>query len=196
MYQYILSINKTNMIFFNLVGTIINEKGLINNIIINNLNKKMILNDIYKYDKNKYSNIILNINNKLLYNNSIEVFPGTYHILDTIKSKNIKIGITSNFNSHITNNLIHRFNLNNYIDDYISCENSNFMINDLMSKNNINNFNNIINISDSISDLKYSKSKQSLKTFAVLSGEINKKQSNDLKIDYTFNNIFELNKIL
>lgn len=121
-----------------------------------NINKFKQISDIFKdkYVINKWKykyNCIPNFNdkiklyqkyNKLIFNNInnyMEIIPETYDCLKYLKNNNIKIGIISGFSPNIINNIINKFNLNEYIDANISII---YYDNILVTLNDKDDFNN------------------------------------------------------
>ena len=114
-----------------------------------------------------------------------------------LREYDIKICLNTGYNKDIQNLLIDKLELLDCIDDYISSEEVErgrpypYMINKLMSRNNVNIPEEVIKIGDTIADIKEGKN-AGCKTVGVLSGSDSKEQLLKEKPDIIINNIMDL----
>ena len=114
-----------------------------------------------------------------------------------LREYDIKICLNTGYNKDIQNLLIDKLELLDCIDDYISSEEVErgrpypYMINKLMSRNNVNIPEEVIKIGDTIADIKEGKN-AGCKTVGVLSGADSKEQLLKEKPDIIINNIMDL----
>tara|TARA_B100000035_G_C21004938_1_gene556806 strand:+ start:940 stop:1614 length:675 start_codon:yes stop_codon:yes gene_type:complete len=114
-----------------------------------------------------------------------------------LREYDIKICLNTGYNKDIQNLLIDKLNLLDCIDDYISSEEVErgrpypYMINKLMSRNNVNYPEEVIKIGDSVADIKEGKN-AGCKTVGVLSGADSKEQLLKENPDIIINNIMDL----
>jgi len=114
-----------------------------------------------------------------------------------LREYDIKICLNTGYNKDIQNLLIDKLNLLDCIDDYISSEEVErgrpypYMINKLMSRNNVNYPEEVIKIGDSVADIKEGKN-AGCKTVGVLSGANSKAQLLKENPDIIINNIMDL----
>lgn len=114
-----------------------------------------------------------------------------------LREYDIKICLNTGYNKDIQNLLIDKLNLLDCIDDYISSEEVErgrpypYMINKLMSRNNVNYPEEVIKIGDSVVDIKEGKN-AGCKTVGVLSGANSKAQLLKENPDIIINNIMDL----
>ena len=95
---------------------------------------------------------------------NMEVIPQAYKCLKKLKNNNIKIGITTGFSKPITDDIIDLFNLENYINHYVSSSCLDypgrphpFMINENMKVLKIDNPKHIIKIDDTCTGIREGK---------------------------------------
>ena len=114
-----------------------------------------------------------------------------------LREYDIKICLNTGYNKDIQNLLIDKLELLDCIDDYISSEEVErgrpypYMINKLMSRNNVNIPEEVIKIGDTIADIKEGKN-AGCKTVGVLSGADSKEQLLKEKPDIIINNVMDL----
>ena len=114
-----------------------------------------------------------------------------------LREYDIKICLNTGYNKDIQKLLIDKLNLLDCIDDYISSEEVErgrpypYMINKLMSRNNVNYPEEVIKIGDSVADIKEGKN-AGCKTVGVLSGANSKAQLLKENPDIIINNIMDL----
>ena len=114
-----------------------------------------------------------------------------------LREQDIKICLNTGYNKDIQNLLIDKLELLDCIDDYISSEEVErgrpypYMINKLMSRNNVNIPEEVIKIGDTIADIKEGKN-AGCKTVGVLSGADSKEQLLKEKPDIIINNVMDL----
>lgn len=95
---------------------------------------------------------------------------------NNLRQNGIKIALNSGFSVDIQEALIDNLNMREFIDGYISSESvphgrpEPYMINELMSRFNISNPNQVIKVGDSINDILEGKNANCYKSIGVLSG--------------------------
>lgn len=95
---------------------------------------------------------------------------------NNLRQNGIKIALNSGFSVDIQEALIDNLNMREFIDGYISSESvphgrpEPYMINELMSRFNISNPNQVIKVGDSINDILEGKNAKCFKSVGVLSG--------------------------
>ena len=108
-----------------------------------------------------------------------------------------RVWFIERINKEIQQLLIDKFNMTDFIDDYISSEEVTsgrpypYMINSLMKRNNISSIDHVIKIGDTEMDVKEGKN-AGCKTVGVLSGAHSKEQLNNQKPDFIVNNIMDI----
>jgi len=107
-------------------------------------------------------------------------------LFNKIRSKGIKIALNTGYNKEIQQILIDKFNMTEFIDDYISSEEvfsgrpHSYMINKLIERNNIYVSNNVysssdvIKFGDSVNDILEGHNARCFASIGVLSGSDNK----------------------
>ena len=116
---------------------------------------------------------------------------------NVLRDTGIKICLNTGYNKEIQNLLIDNLGLLDCIDDYISSEEVDrgrpypFMIERLMTRNNVEYPSEVIKIGDSIADIKEGKN-AGCKTVGVLSGATSKALLQYENPDYIINNIMSL----
>ena len=116
---------------------------------------------------------------------------------NVLRDTGIKICLNTGYNKEIQNLLIDNLGLLDCIDDYISSEEVDrgrpypFMIERLMTRNNVEYPSEVIKIGDSIADIKEGKN-AGCKTVGVLSGVDSKALLQYENPDYIINNIMSL----
>lgn len=191
------------MIVCDMAGTVINEHGIVYNCLYNSIRKinphisRSDIGKFYGYDKRK-------VIQHFVYNSSIDdkekLMKKTYDYFQTsleieyetnptiqlidekiprffedLRENNIKVCLNTGYNRHIKDLLIHRFDLQWYIDDSISSEEvpesrpEPYMINKLANRNGIKDKGNILKVGDTFIDIMEGKQAGCL-TAGVLSG--------------------------
>ena len=114
-----------------------------------------------------------------------------------LREYDIKICLNTGYNKDIQNLLIDKLGLLDCIDDYISSEEVDrgrpypYMIERLMTRNNIDDPQEVIKIGDTIIDIKEGKN-AGCKTVGVLSGSGSKEELKKGNPDFIINNIMDL----
>ena len=114
-----------------------------------------------------------------------------------LRDQDIKICLNTGYNKDIQNLLIDKLGLLDCIDDYISSEEVDkgrpypYMIERLMTRNNIDNSQEVIKIGDTIVDIREGKN-AGCKTVGVLSGSNLKEQLKKENPDFIIGNIMDL----
>ena len=191
------------MLVCDMAGTTINENGIVYKTLYNcikKVNDKINMKDMNKYhgynktevmeyylnqtdiiDKNKTFEMMKQeftdtLEHEYKYNPEIElIHPTLPDFFNDLRKDNIKICLNTGYNKHIQKILIDKFNMNEYIDDYISSEEVMrgrpypCMIKTLMLRNQIYNPMTIIKIGDTCIDIQEGKNMNCL-TVGVLSG--------------------------
>ena len=168
-------------------------------------------NEVIKYfvDKQKMSSpdVVLNnlksefnyyIKKEYINNNSVKLMdknlPSFFNLL---RDQDIKICLNTGYNKNIQNLLIDKLGLLDCIDDYISSEEVDrgrpypYMIERLITRNNIDDPQEVIKIGDTIIDIKEGKN-AGCKTVGVLSGSGSKEELKKSNPDFIINNIMDL----
>ena len=208
----------TKMMVCDMAGTTIQENGIVYKTLYNSIKtfypdfKNSDIDDFHGHRKedvikhfikkplliertNTLFNILLINNYK--YNNISLIHPNLLNYFTYLRNNNIKIALNTGYNIEVQNMLIHKFNLNNYIDDYISSsevKNSRphpDMLNKLMIRNNILNPEQIIKVGDSKIDILEGKS-INCKTVGVLSGSENKEELEKVNPDFIVDNVIDI----
>ena len=150
--------------------------------VINNLDS-----EFNYYLKKEYSN-----------NDSVKlIHPALLSYFNVLRYNDIKICLNTGYNKEIQNLLIDKLGMLDHIDDYISSEEVDkgrpypYMIERLMSRNNIDNSYEVIKIGDSIADIKEGKNAKCY-TVAVLSGAGHVNELSKAKPDIILNSIMDL----
>jgi phosphonatase-like hydrolase len=191
------------MIVCDMAGTVINEHGIVYNCLYNSVRKinprvtRSDMRKFYGYDKRKVIQQFINhssIDDKETaikqtydyFQTSLEVEYETNPTIQLIDEKiprffedlrenNIKVCLNTGYNRHIKDLLIHRFDLQWYIDDSISSEEvpghrpEPYMINTLANRNGIKDKEKILKVGDTFIDIMEGKQAGCL-TAGVLSG--------------------------
>lgn len=208
----------TKLMVCDMAGTIIQEKGIVYKTLHDSIKtfykdlKRSDIDDFHGHRKqdviehfikkplliertNTLFNILLINNYK--YNDISLIHPNLLDYFTYLRNNNIKIALNTGYNTEVQNILIHKFNLNNYIDDYISSSevlNSRpypDMLNKLMIRNNIPNSENIIKVGDTKVDILEGKS-INCKTVGVLSGSENKEELEKVNPDFIVDNVVDI----
>ena len=136
--------------------------------------------DIILYKNTLHQNFNNNLNKEYFNNDSIQlIHKNLPNLFNKIRQKNIKICLNTGFNKNIQESIIHKLNMNEFIDDYISSEDvikgrpHPFMIQKLMKKHNINNPNTIIKFGDSKNDILEGLNSNVCASIGVLNGANN-----------------------
>jgi len=189
------------LIICDMAGTTINESGIVYETLYETIKKYGLIvnkNDISKwYGKNKYEvlnnysdnkKLQLKLHNhfdktlteKYFFDNNIKLI---HHklpdLFNGLRKNGIKIALNTGYGVQIQENIIKRFNMNEFIDNYISSEQVKFgrphpyMINRLMAMNNINNPYNVIKIGDTENDVLEGLNAECGLSIGVLSGSGN-----------------------
>ena len=123
--------------------------------------------------------------------------PNLPNFFNALRDQNIKICLNTGYNKNIQNLLIDKLGLLDCIDDYISSEEVDrgrpypYMIERLMSRNDIVCPQEVIKIGDSIADIKEGKN-AGCKTVGVLSGAGSKVELKKHNPDFIIDNIMDL----
>jgi phosphoglycolate phosphatase-like HAD superfamily hydrolase len=208
----------TNMIVCDMGGTIIQESGIFYKSLYESIKifkpdlKITEIYDLSKYNKNDIIKYFIKdvttyrrtslIFNKKLYKNynddSIKLInPDIPDFFNDLRKDNIKITLNTDYNKKIQELLINKFNLQNYIDDYISTSEvikgrpSPVMMCKLMDRNNILQTNHIIKIGDTRLDILEGKNTD-CKTVGVLSGMDTLEELNKENPDFIVDNIINI----
>ena len=218
-------ISSTKMIICDMAGTTIQEKGIVHNslyrtikLIHPNLQKKdikpfsgakkreVIKFFVTKLKMNSPEVVINNLDSEFNYflkkeyqeNPSVKLIdPKLPSFFNNLREKDIKICLNTGYNKEIQQLLIDKFNMTDFIDDYISSEEVDFgrpypyMIHALMKRNNIFTINHVIKIGDTEMDIKEGKN-AGCRSVGVLSGAHSKEQLLTQRPDYIVDNIIDI----
>lgn len=142
----------------------------------------------------------LKLEEEYFVNNKISLMDEKiFDLFDVLRINGIKVTLNTGYPKNIQNKIIQKFNLDLYVDDYISSEEVVFgrpypyMIYNLMERNYVINPNNVIKIGDTINDIKEGKNANCGMTIGVLSGHNNSQQLHNAGADIIYNNIMDLN---
>ena len=199
-------ISGVKLIVFDMAGTVIDDTRIVYDTLYNTLDKYNIpvtKKDIQDNDgKNKYQvldNIALNyfditeynikreqlhkyfdksLKEQFFYNTDNLTFINSYvpRLFSNLKKNNIKITLNTSYSYVIQKQIIHKLNLNDYIDDYIASDMvpqgrpAPYMINRLMENLNIDNPNVVLKIGDTPNDILEGKNARCGYVVGVLSG--------------------------
>ena len=218
-------ISSTKMLICDMAGTTIQEKGIVYNslyktikLIHPNLQKNDIKQfggakkrEVIKYfvtklKMNSPEVVINNLDSEFNYflkkeyqeNPSVQlIHPNLPSFFNSLRDQDIKICLNTGYNKEIQKLLIDKFNMTDFIDDYISSEEVDFgrpypyMIHALMKRNNIFTINHVIKIGDTEMDIKEGKN-ASCRTVGVLSGAHTKEQLEQQRPDFIVDNIMDI----
>jgi len=208
------------MFVFDMAGTIINENGIVYKTLYDSIQIYNPWREIYNDERKKWpglskkevlkrhvkSSDIEKVYEdfqtllKYRYNQSpIKLVDnGIYDLFIKLRKHGFKVALNTGYSSEIQNDLIKRFSLFDYIDDYISSDKVKsgrpypYMIQELMKRNNIVGSSNVIKVGDTINDIKEAKEAQCGISIGVLSGEGTRLEFEYVKANYIFNNIMDL----
>ena len=125
-------------------------------------------------------------------------------LFNKIRSKGIKIALNTGYNKDIQQILIDKFNMTEFIDDYISSEEvysgrpHSYMINKLIERNNIyfsNNVyssNDVIKFGDSVNDILEGHNARCIASVGVLSGADNKETLNTANPTHLIKSVMDI----
>ena len=197
------------MIVCDMAGTIINEHGLVYKTLFNTLKKIGVKEDIkswhglekrrvidemvdkygaYGDKKEIKKNMYLDFQNNLYEayfgkNSEISlIHPNIPNYFNDLREKNIIVSLNTGYNRDFQKKIIDYFNMESYIDDYISSEDvpfgrpEPFMIYKLMKQNNIHFPKDVIKVGDTKIDMLEGKSAKCGMIVGVLSGADSKKE--------------------
>ena len=215
----------TKMLICDMAGTTIQEKGIVYNslyrtirLIHPNLQKNDIKpfggakkREVIKYFVNKKKMdspevVINNLDSEFNYflkkeyqeNPSVQlIHPNLPSFFNSLRDQDIKICLNTGYNKEIQQLLIDKFNMTDFIDDYISSEEVDFgrpypyMIHALMKRNNIFTINHVVKIGDTEMDIKEGKN-ASCRTVGVLSGAHTKEQLEQQRPNFIVDNIMDI----
>ena len=218
-------IASTKMLICDMAGTTIQEKGIVYNslyktikLVYPNLQKKDIKQfggakkrEVIKFFVNQKKldspEVIINnldsefncfLKKEYEENPAVQLInPNLPSFFNALREQDIKICLNTGYNKDIQKLLIDKFNMTNFIDDYISSEEVTsgrpypYMINSLMKRNNISSIDHVIKIGDTEMDVKEGKN-AGCKTVGVLSGAHSKEQLNNQKPDFIVDNIMDI----
>ena len=217
----------TKLLVCDMAGTLINEQGIIyeslykclknNNMDVkkedivtwHGMKKEEVISNVVSksYKGNKSLELTSEINNELIsllneeYFNSSKIkliHPKLPEYLTNLRNNNIKIALNTGYTSSIQKSLIHKFNMKDYIDDYICGDDVNngrpypYMIFKLMERNNIINVKDVVKIVDTKNDILEGKNAGCGQVISVLSGAENIKQLEKYKPDIIVENITDI----
>ena len=123
--------------------------------------------------------------------------PNLPNFFNALRDQNIKICLNTGYNKDIQKLLVDKFNMTEFIDDYISSEEVDlgrpypYMIHRLMKRNNIFTINHVVKIGDTEMDIKEGKN-AGCRTVGVLSGAHTKEQLKKQRPDYIVDNIMDI----
>ena len=197
------------MIVCDMAGTIVNENGLVYKTLLNTLKKIGVKDDIkswYGLEKkrvietmvDKYGpygdktelkkTVYLDFQNNLYdayFGKDAKlslIHPNIPAFLNELREKNMIVALNTGYNRDFQKKMIDHFNMENYIDDYISSEDvpfgrpEPFMIHKLMKRNNIGFPKDVIKVGDTKIDMLEGKSAGCGMIVGVLSGADSKKE--------------------
>jgi phosphonatase-like hydrolase len=197
------------MIVCDMAGTIINENGLVYKTLFNTLKKIGVKEDIktwYGLEKRSVINTMVDKygpygDNRQLkksiyldFQNNLHnayfgkksklslIHPNIPNYFNELREKNMVVTLNTGYNREFQKKLIDHFNMESYIDDYISSEDvpfgrpEPFMIHKLMRRNNIEFPKDVIKVGDTKIDMLEGKSAGCGMIVGVLSGADNKKE--------------------
>ena len=125
-------------------------------------------------------------------------------LFNKIRSNGIKIALNTGYNKDIQQILIDKFNMTEFIDDYISSEEVNigrphsYMINKLIERNNIYLSNNVysssdvIKFGDSVNDILEGHNARCIASVGVLSGADNKETLNTANPTHLIKSVMDI----
>lgn len=135
-----------------------NKYEVLNNYLSNNENVDIKIRDSIK--SQLYSNFDNNLREKYFFGNNLKLIHYNLpELFNSIRKKGIKISLNTGYGIDIQESIIKKLNMNEFIDNYVSSEQVRFgrphpyMINRLMTMNNINNPCNVIKIGDTENDI-------------------------------------------
>ena len=215
----------TRMLVCDMAGTIIQEKGIVYNALFNTIrlikpelyrkeinefygcNKKEIID--YFVDQQKMDSpevIKMNLNSEFNYflrkeyteNPNVKLINENLpYFFNAIRDQDIKVTLNTGYNKDIQKLLIYKFNLTDYVDDYISSQEVSrgrpypFMINKLMERNDIRDPRSVIKVGDTVADIIEGKNAD-CNTVGVLSGACTKSILHKYKPDLIIDSIMDL----
>ena len=192
-----------------MAGTIINEHGLVYKTLFKTLKKIGVKDDIktwYGLEKKHVIDIMvekygpygdkteLKKNTYLDFQNNLYdayfgkesklslIHPNIPSFLNNLREKNIVVTLNTGYNRDFQKKIINKFNMESYIDDYISSQEvpfgrpEPFMIHTLMKRNNIGFPSDVIKVGDTKIDMMEGKSAGCGMIVGVLTGADNKNE--------------------
>lgn len=192
------TVNEKGIVYDTLYDTIKNFGLNISRSEINNWhgsNKYEVLNhylnkdnvEVNESDKFQlHNNFDNNLKERYFYSSSIDLIDPNIPILfNKIREKDIKIALNTGYSKDIQESIIKKLRMNEFVDDYISSDQVKlgrpkpFMINTLMTQNNIFNSKSVIKFGDTQNDILEGINANCLASIGVLSGaDCEKKLSN------------------
>lgn len=214
------------MIVCDMAGTVINENGIIYDTIYNCLLDKQLdvsKNDIPRWYGMKKEEVIKDIVHKNFYRNDLAnklsndihkdlikkleeqyftsskitlIHPTLPEYLTKLRQNNIKVTLNTGYPSVIQKQLIDKFNMKEYIDDFISSDEVKYgrpypyMIHKLMERNEIKNVKAVAKIGDTFNDIDEGRNAGCGQILSVLSGIT--RNFYNAKTDFVVNNIVDI----
>ena len=219
--------NRITLLVCDMAGTIIKENGVIYKTIYNTLNKmkypitqedkkqwpgkdkfeviethisRFEMGSDYKIETDKAKKIFMEeLHAEYFKNNTIKLIdPNLPRFFEKLRLHNIKIALNTGYPEDFQKKIIDNFDLDLYIDDFISSENLKYgrpypyMIHRIMETTEVENIANVAKIGDTINDMKEGKNAGCGLVIGVLSGENTTKDLKKAGADIVIDNIMEL----
>ena len=215
-------LRSTKMIIFDMAGTTIQEKGIVYNSLYKTIKlvhpnlqkndikpfggakkKEVIKYFVTKLKMNSPEVVINNLDSEFNYflkkeyqnNSSVKlIHPNLPSFFNSLRDQDIKICLNTGYNKEIQNLLIDKFNMTEFIDDYISSEEvtkgrpSPYMIHELMERNRVSDINEVVKVGDTVADIREGKN-AGCDTVGVLSGSDTVSMLRKEKPNFIVNNI-------
>ena len=154
----------------------------------------------YKIETDKAKKIFMEeLHAEYFKNNTIKLIdPNLPRFFEKLRLHNIKIALNTGYPEDFQKKIIDNFDLDLYIDDFISSENLKYgrpypyMIHRIMETTEVENIANVAKIGDTINDMKEGKNAGCGLVIGVLSGENTTKDLKKAGADIVIDNIMEL----
>lgn len=124
--------------------------------------------------------------------------PGLPDLFNSFRERGIKIALNTGYSVDIQEALLDTLNMRDFTDGYISSESvphgrpEPFMIQELMTRFDINESNQVVKIGDSINDILEGKNAGCFKSIGVLSGAESKEKLLDAGADLVIDSVMDL----
>ena len=218
-------LSQTRMLICDMAGTIIQERGIVYNALFNTVKlinptiERREINNFYGCNKTEIIDYFVdqqkmdspevvksNLNSEFNYflkkeytenPNVTLIHENLPYFFNALREQDIKICLNTGYNKDIQKLLIDKFNLSEYVDDYISSQEVSrgrpypFMINKLMERNNLKDPKSVIKIGDTVADIIEGKN-ANCNTVGVLSGASTKSILHKYKPDFIIDSIMNL----